>query len=82
MILGQTVLIKVVAGQPSEPLSILSVDRGEDNKETPKSKNLKRERHINNKDPYKNREPEVGGLSYPVIFNPSRMWNSVDQCTK
>ena len=45
-----------------------SVICGENNKETLKSKNLQRERQINNRDPYKDSEPEVGGLSYPVIF--------------
>ena len=35
-----------------------------------KLKNLQRERQINNRDPYKDSEPEVGGLSYPVIFEP------------
>ena len=47
-----------------------SVVRDENNKETSKSKNLLRERQINNRDPYKDREPEVGQLSYPVIFEP------------
>ena len=35
-----------------------------------KSKNVQIEGQINNKDPYKGREPEVGGLSYPVISEP------------
>ena len=47
-----------------------SVVRDETNKETLKDKNLQRERQINNRDPYKGREPEVGGLTYPVIFEP------------
>ena len=47
-----------------------SVVHHENNKEPLKFKNSQRERQINNRDPYKDREPEVGGHSYRVIFEP------------
>ena len=57
-------------GQTPEPLSVQSIDNDEKDKETQKSKYSLRERRIDNRDPYKDRTPEVGGLSYPVIFEP------------
>ena len=70
MILGFAAFILIVIRQPTEPLSMPSVVHDENNKETLKSKNLQKERQINNRDPYKDREPEVGGLTYPIFFEP------------
>ena len=57
-------------GQTPEPLSGQNIDSDETDKGAQKSKDLLRGKLIDNRDPYKDRAPEVAGLSYPVIFEP------------
>ena len=70
MILALAVFIRIATGQLTEPLSMASVVYDETNKETLKAKNLERKQQIDSRDPYKDREPEVGGHTYPIIFEP------------
>ena len=62
--------IRITTRQLSKPLTRPSVIYDEANQETPKVKSLPRKKHIDNRDPYEGRKPEVGGLTYPVIFEP------------
>ena len=70
MILGLVGSIRIATGQLSEPLTKPSVVRDEANQEALRDKYLRKEKQIDNRDPYQNREPEIGGLTYPVIFEP------------
>ena len=70
MILGLLGYIRVATGQLSEPLTMPSVVRDEANQEALTDKNSQKEKQIDNINPYQGREPEVGGLTYPVIFEP------------
>ena len=70
MILGLMGCLQTIIGQPSEPLTMPSVELKEANHEVLLNKPALRERPIDNKNPYQDRTPEVGGLIYPVIFEP------------
>ena len=70
MILRLVGCIQIVTGQLSKPLTRPSFVHDETNQETLNAKSSKREKQIDNRDPYKGREPEVGGFTYPVIFEP------------
>ena len=59
--------LSTIIGQPSKSLTIPSVELEEANHEVLAA--LK-EKPIDNKNPYQDRVPEVGGLIYPVIFEP------------
>ena len=68
MILGLMGCLQTIIGQPSEPLTIPSVVLKEANHEVLSNKPALKEKPIDNKNPYQDRTPEVGGLTYPVIF--------------
>ena len=59
-----------VTGQPGESITIPSVVLEEANHEILSNKPTLKEKPIDNKNPYQDRTPEVGGLTYPVIFEP------------
>ena len=70
MILRLVGCLQTIYRQPSEPLTMPSVELKEANQEVLLNKPALRERPIDNKNPYQDRKPEVGGLIYPVIFEP------------
>ena len=70
MILGLMGCLQTIMGQPSEPLTMPSVELKEANHEVLLNKSALREKPIDNKNPYQDRTPEVGGFIYPVIFEP------------
>ena len=70
IILGLVGCLQTIIGQPSEPLTMPSVVLKEANHEVLSNKPALKERPIDNKNPYQDRTPEVGGLTYPVIFEP------------
>ena len=70
MILGLMGCLQTIIGQPSEPLIMPSVVLKEANHEVLPNKPALKEKPIDNKNPYHDRTPEVGGLTYPVIFEP------------
>ena len=70
MILGLMGCLQAITGQPSEPLTMHSVVLKEANHEVLPNKPTLKEKPIDNKNPYQDRRPEVGGLTYPVIFEP------------
>ena len=70
MILGLMGCLQAITGQPSEPLTMPSVVLKEENHEVLSNKPALKEKPIDNKNPYQDRTPEVGGLTYPVIFEP------------
>ena len=47
-----------------------SVVLEETNQEVLQNEHTQKEKQIDNRNPYQNRKPEVGGLTYPVIFEP------------
>ena len=59
-----------VTGQPGESITIPSVVLEEANHEILSNKPTLKEKPIDNKNPYQDRMPEVGGLTYLVIFEP------------
>ena len=70
MILWLVGYLQVVTGQPSEPLTMPSVIHEEVNQEVLQNRYSRKEKQIDNRNPYQNRNPEVGGFTYPVIFEP------------
>ena len=62
--------LQTITRQPSKPLTMPSVVLKEVNHEVLSNKPALKEKPIDNKNPYKDRTPEVGGLTYPVIFEP------------
>ena len=70
MILGLMGCLQTITGQPSKPRTMPSVVLKEASHEVLPNKPALKEKPIDNKDPYQNRKPEVGGLTYPVIFEP------------
>ena len=62
--------LQTITGQPNEPLTMPSVELKEANQEVLPNKPTLKEKPIDNKNPYQDRTPEVGGLAYPVIFEP------------
>ena len=70
MILGLMGCLQAIIGQPSKPLTMPSVVLKEANHEVLSNKPALKEKPIDNKNPYQDRTPEVGGLTYPVIFEP------------
>ena len=72
MILGFLSCFANILGQPSKSLSIPSSELEGGNHETLTNKPALREKPIDNKNPYQDRTPEVGGLVNPVIFEPIR----------
>ena len=62
--------LQTIVGQPSEPLTMPSVVLKEAYHEVLSNKPALKEKPIDNKNPYQDRTPEVGGLTYPVIFEP------------
>ena len=70
MILGLVGCLQVVTGQPSKPLTMPCVVRRGANQELLQYKYVQKEKPIDNTNPYQNRKPEVGKLTYPVIFEP------------
>ena len=61
---------QVIIGQPSEPLIKPSVALEEVNREDLQNQYMSKEKQIDNKNLYQSRNPEVGRLMYPVIFEP------------
>ena len=61
---------QVIIGQPSEPLIKPSVALEEVNQEDLQKQHMSKEKQIDNKNLYQSRNPEVGRLTYPVIFEP------------
>ena len=70
MILRLVGYFKVIIGQPSKPLIKPSVVLEEVNQEVLQNQHMQKEKQIDNRNPYQNRNPEVGSLTYPVIFEP------------
>ena len=70
MIFGLVGYLHVIIRQPSEPLTMPSVVLEETKQEVLKNKHARKEKQIDNKDPYQDGKPKVGGLTYPVIFEP------------
>ena len=70
MILGLVSCFTTILGQPSKSLIIPSIELERANHEVLTSKPALKEKPIDNKNPYKDRVPEVGGLIYLVIFEP------------
>ena len=70
MILGLMGCFQVITRQPSELLTMPSVVLKEASHEVLSNKPTLKEKPIDNKNPYQDRTPEVGGLTYPVIFVP------------
>ena len=70
MILRLVGYFQVIIGQPSEPLIKPSVVLEEVNQEVLQNQHMQKEKQIDNRNPYQNRNPEVGSLTYPVIFKP------------
>ena len=70
MILGLMGCLQAITGQPSESLTLPSVALKEANREVLLNKPALKEKPIDNKNPYQDRTPEVGILTYPVIFEP------------
>ena len=70
MILRLMGCLQTIVGQLSKPLTMPSVVLKEANDEVLSNKPALKEKPIDNKNPYHNRTPEVGGLTYPVIFEP------------
>ena len=70
MILGLLSCFANILGQPSKSLSIPSIELEGGNQDVLTSKPALKERPIDNKNPYQDRTPEVGGLVNPVIFEP------------
>ena len=68
MILGLMGCLQTIIGQPSKPLTMPSIVLKEANHEVLSNKPALKEKQIDNKNPYQERTPEVGGLTYPVIF--------------
>ena len=68
MILGLMGCLRTITGQPSESLTMPSIELKEANNEVLSNKPTLKEKPIDNKNPYQDRTPEVGGLTYPVIF--------------
>ena len=62
--------LQTIVGQPSKPLTMPSVVLKEANHEVLSNKPALKEKPIDNKNPYQDRTPEVGGPTYPVIFEP------------
>ena len=62
--------LQVATGQLTEPLTMPSAVHDENNQEALKEKNSQREKQIDNRNHYEGRVPEVGGFTYPVIFEP------------
>ena len=63
-------ILGLITGQPSESLTMPSIVLKEANHEVLSNKPTLKEKPIDNKNPYQDRTPEVGGLTYPVIFEP------------
>ena len=61
---------KTITGQPGEPITMPSMVLKEANHKILPNKPFLEEKLINNKNPYQDRTPAVGGYTYPVIFEP------------
>ena len=59
-----------ILGQPSKSLSIPNIELEGANQDVLTNKPALKEKPIDNKNPYQDRLPEVGGLVNPVIFEP------------
>ena len=67
MLAGYT---RITSGQPGESVTVPSLAYKKVNHETLLNEPTIDEKPINNKNPYKDRTPAVGGYTYPVIFEP------------
>ena len=61
---------KMTTGQPGESITVPSLALKKANHEILPNKPTIEEKPINNKNPYKDRTPTVGGYTYPMIFEP------------
>ena len=61
---------RMTTRQPWEPITMPSLVPKEANHEILPNKPTSEEKPINNKNPYQDRTPLVGGYTYPVIFEP------------
>ena len=61
---------RTIIGQPGELITMPSMVLKEANHEIVPNKPTLEEKPINNRNPYRDRTPAVGGYTYPVIFEP------------
>ena len=70
MILVLMGCLQTITRQPGESITMPSVVLKEVNHEILPNKPTLKEKPIDNKNPYQERKPAVGGYTYPVIFEP------------
>ena len=61
---------RTTTGQPGKPITMPSMVLKEASHEIMPNKPTLEEKPINNRNPYQDRTPAVGGYTYPVIFEP------------
>ena len=61
---------RVATGQLTKPLTMPGAVYDKNKQEALKAKGSQGEKQIDNRNPYEGRVPKVGGLTYPVIFEP------------
>ena len=59
---------RMTTGQPGESITVPSLALKKANHEIIPNKPTIEEKPINNKNPYNDRTPTMGGYTYPVIF--------------